>query len=410
MLAIDRIRQDIEALSKFNSTPEQGCTRFSYSREDWQARDYLLRQFEQLNLSVTTDGVGNIRARRNGIKPELPPVLIGSHIDTVHHGGKFDGVLGVVSGLEALRVICAANTSHTHPIELVIFAEEEGSNFTSLAGSKALVGALDVEDLKRLVNSQGVSMYQAAKDFGLDPDSMHRHVISPGAVKAMLELHIEQSVVLETEGIPVGIVENVAGGRWLGVTLKGVANHAGATPMPYRKDPMAGAAEIISQVGTIVAAQGTDTTVATVGKIECSPNAPNVIPGEVFFTFDVRDINTAGMENVCSALIRTVKTVAESNGLRAEIQVMGETLPVRLSPFVSSELEAAATGLGLQHKRMNSGALHDACIMAGVTDVGMIFVPSVGGRSHAPEEDTRYQDIEAGAKLLLAALLRLAAA
>lgn len=409
MIDINRIRRDIEAIAAFNSTPGQGCTRFTYSPEDRQARDYLIQQMQALNLTICTDPVGNIRARKEGSVPGLPPVLVGSHIDTVWHGGNFDGVLGVAAGLEVLRQITEEGLAHAHPIELIIFAEEEGPNFGyPLAGSKALVGTLTAEAMKDLANAQGITMYQGAREFGLEPEKMAEHLLKPGEVKAMLELHIEQSVVLEREGIPVGIVENIAGGKWLGITIQGVANHAGATPMQYRNDPMAGAAAIICSLESLLAEAGTSTTVATVGRIECSPNAPNVIPGQVFFTVDVRDIGEDAIEAVCLALTEKVYAVAQSRGLLAKVKLMGDTKPVQLSAKVAKELITAARDLGIVARTMNSGALHDACIMTAVTDVGMVFVPSIGGRSHAPEERTRYEDIEKGCNVLLRAVLSLA--
>lgn len=406
---ISRLARDLESIAAFTATPGPGCTRLSYTPEYGKAREYLLTELDKLGLIVTIDGVGNIRARKEGSDPGLPPVMVGSHIDTVVHGGNYDGVLGVVAGLEALRTICQHNVDHAHPLELIVFAEEEGAGFgRPMAGSKALVGAMQVEDLKEIKNDQGVSMYEMAKDFGLEPDSMPKFVIKPGEVKALVELHIEQSVVLDSQGIAVGIVENVAGDIWLGVTLKGVANHAGATPMQYRHDAMAGAAEIISGVDNILARFGTATAVTTVGKLECSPNVVNVIPGEVFFTFDVRDIGSEGMGAVSIALTDRVHAVAKAWGLEAHVWTMAETKPVPLAPGVVGELEKAAGELGIPILKMNSGALHDACVMTAVTDVGMIFVPSVGGRSHSPEEFTRYEDIEKGCNVLLRALLRLA--
>ncbi|MGI6365559.1 MAG: Zn-dependent hydrolase [Bacillota bacterium] len=411
MLQIDiaRLRRDLERMAEFTATPGQGCTRFSYSPEDRRARDYLLAQLAELGLTVSTDGVGNIRARKEGRVPGLPPVLVGSHIDSVGHGGNFDGVLGVLAGLEVLRTIARHNQEHDHPLELIVFAEEEGSNFgRSLAGSKALVGALQVEDLKGFRDGQGRSMYQLAKDFGLEPDTMAEKTIKPGEVKALVELHIEQSVVLDRQGIPLGIVENVAGNKWLGVHLRGEANHAGATPMKFRRDPLAGAVEIMASVDDILTRFGSAAAVTTVGRIHCSPNIPNVIPGKVYFTLDVRDTNDEGLGAVAIALVDKVHAVARARGLEAEIEVLGDTKPVTFAPGVIGELERAARELGIPTLKMSSGALHDACVMTAVTDVGMLFVPSVGGRSHTPEEFTRYEDIEKGCNVLLRAILGLA--
>jgi len=222
-----RLMNHLEELSRFNRTPGEGVTRFSYSAEDEEARKYLLSLFNAAGLGVSRDGVGNIRARLEGSRPDAPVVLSGSHIDTVLHGGKYDGAVGTLGALEAVQTVAESGAQHSHPIEVIVFAEEEGSNFGStLSGSKALVGKYGVDEMKKLKNPEGKTMYDMARDAGYDPDSMPSHLLRPELVKAMIELHIEQSVVLESTGIPVGIVRAVAGIQALEIRVKGASNHA----------------------------------------------------------------------------------------------------------------------------------------------------------------------------------------
>ena len=404
-----RLMSHLEELSRFNRTPGEGVTRFSYSAEDGEARKYLLSLFNAAGLGVSVDGVGNIRARLEGSRPDAPVVLSGSHIDTVLHGGKYDGAVGTLGALEAVQTVAESGAPHSHPIEVIVFAEEEGSNFGStLSGSKALVGKYGVDEMKKLKNPEGKTMYDMARDAGYDPDSMPSHLLRPELVKAMIELHIEQSVVLESKGIPVGIVQAVAGIKALEIRLKGVSNHAGATPMNLRQDPMVAAAHLIAQVETLAKGTGTGSTVATVGRIQCFPNVSNIIPGEVRFSIDIRDTVQSGIESVVDGMAVLAPATAVSRGLSLEIIPVSESAPVALDSGVLSVIEACAKKRGTQYHRMNSGAVHDACMFAPLVPTGMIFVPSRGGRSHVPEEHTDPEDIAKGAALLAETLLELA--
>ncbi|MDD5515619.1 MAG: Zn-dependent hydrolase [Synergistales bacterium] len=406
---IGRIRRDIETICAFNATPGYGYTRFSYSREDALAREYLLEECSKLGLSVTVDGVGNIRARREGEDPGAPSVMAGSHIDTVLHGGKFDGLAGTVGALEAIRTIVEADIRLKHPVELVVFSEEEGSNFSlPLAGSKAMVGRHGPEDLKKAKSPGGRSMSEAAKNAGYNPDDLPFQVLRPEDVKAMLELHIEQSVVLDSQGLPVGIVEAIAALRLFETEISGVPNHAGATPMNLRKDPMVAAARVIAKIRDLARETPSGTTVGTVGRIFCEPNVSNVIPGKVRFTLDARDVDEPSLEGFVQAVRKTLQEESKSQGVVSEMRFLGGSKAVFLPPEITSLIENTANEREIPFMRMNSGAGHDSCLLATVTRVGMIFVPSIGGRSHVPEEDTRYEDLERGCNLLLGTLIKLA--
>ncbi|KON30371.1 N-carbamoyl-L-amino acid hydrolase [miscellaneous Crenarchaeota group-15 archaeon DG-45] len=406
---IERVKKDIEAICRFNSTPGMGYTRFSYSPEDAEAREYLLGEFAEAGLEANVDAVGNIRARLEGVDPEAPVVMSGSHIDTVLHGGMFDGLVGTVGALEAVRSIVESGVRTKHPIEVVVFVEEEGSNFGSTtAGSKAMVGIYGLEDIRRLKNDEGVSMYDMAKGFGLDPDDITGHVLGPGEVKAMIELHIEQSVVLDAEGIPIGIVEAIAGIKSYEIELTGVANHAGATPMHMRQDPLAAAAKVIAAVGGIAGKTGSPSTVGTVGRIVCEPNVPNVIPGRVLFTLDARDVNPEGIDMLVRRTEETMKEAARVHGVGASMRLIGESKTIIVPTEMIDLIEESARERGIPYRLMHSGAVHDSCLLAEITDIGMIFAPSIDGRSHVPEESTGFEDVKTGCDLLLDTILKLA--
>lgn len=408
LIDFERIKKTIEDLSAFNATPGSGITRFSYSVEDLDARKYLHDIMDDLGLLISVDAVGNIRARLNGKWKDAPVIMTGSHIDTVLNGGKYDGVAGVVGGLEILRVILENRIEINHPVELIIFTEEEGSNFgTTMAGSKTLTGKYNIDDLKTLQNFEGTSMYEMAKSAGFDPDSYQDYILKPGEVKAMIEMHIEQSNVLHSNNINIGIIEAAVGSKWFNVQLRGISNHAGATPMHLRNDPMVGAAKIIYEIPNFIRDKIFFTTVGTVGRLICKPNVPNVIPASVSFTVDIRDVNLKGIKAAEEELFAITDFVAKKYGLDKEIDLMGESDPINLSSKVIDVLEEVAVSNKLKYRKMNSGAVHDACILANVTDVGMIFLPSIDGRSHVPEEETSYEDIRIGCALLLDAILKL---
>ncbi len=405
---LERIRNDIQYISKFNTTSGDGTTRFSYTEEDKKVREYLIKEMEKIGLNITVDPIGNIRGKMEGKDSSLPSVMAGSHIDTVEHGGNFDGVAGVISALEALRVMKENNYKPEHSLEIIIFVEEEGPNFNfPLGGSRIITGAYSVDDLKKQINANGVSMYEAAEKFGLNPEKMNDFLIDKGDIKAMIELHIEQSVVLDELNIPVGVVQAAAGRKWIEIEILGDSNHAGATPMKFRRDAMVGASKIISKVDEITTEKAFESTVATVGKINCYPNVPNVIPEKVVFVLEIRDTDKNGIEIVKNQVEKNIEVICDKLNLKYKIKELSKTEPIIFSDKVLNILKESAEEQNIKYKRMNSGALHDACLMANVTDVGMIFVPSIKGRSHCPEEFTNYEDIKIGADVLLGALKKL---
>lgn len=335
--------------------------------------------------------------------------MMGSHIDTVANGGKFDGLVGVVAGLEVIRVLKENEIKLNNPIELIVFAEEEGSNFgTTMVGSKALTGVYKLQDLNQLKNDDNISAYQMMKDFGLEVDKMEEQKLKNEDVKAMVELHVEQGGILEREGLSVGIVKAIVGMKTYKIRFNGVSNHAGTTPMNLRKDPMIGASEMILHLKDVAKNKALKDTVATVGKIHSEPNASNVIANQVEIFVDIRDVEARGIEIVSEELQNKAKELEKKYHLEVEVELVGESNTVKLSKDVIDTIERVAKEKNYKHKKMNSGAVHDAVMLTNITDVGMIFVPSINGKSHCPDEMTKMEDIKLGCDVLLGAVIDLA--
>ena len=404
----NRIITRIETLAGFNMTPGNGITRFSYSDQDRLARNYIEQQCSLMGISVQTDPLGNIRARYNGQDNSLPPVWIGSHIDSVRNGGKYDGVVGVISALEVLNVLYENQITPLRPVELVIFAEEEGSNFgTTMIGSKAIVGKCDEEYLKQLTAETGHTAYEMIKSFGLAPEHLEQCRIKKGQIHAMIEMHVEQGAVLDRKGLIIGVVQAVAGMRTYRIEITGESNHAGATPMNMRHDPMTAAAELICDVEKYAQAEVYETTVATVGEIACLPNASNVIPQKIQFSVDIRDVQEDGIESIADYLRCRCTQLACERGVSITIHEIGSSKCIHLSPRITGLIEDVTRQKKLPYQCMNSGAVHDSAMLTEITDVGMIFVPSVNGKSHNPQEYTESTDIKHGAEVLLETVCRL---
>ena len=404
---IDRIARDIEIINSFTATPGKGVTRFTFSEPYMQARAHVVEELRKIGARLATTLGGNLCGRLEGSTTGLASVMTGSHIDSVLHGGRFDGVAGVVAALEVARVMAEENLPHRHPVDVVVFAEEEGSRFGSvMIGSRSWIGKLASEDLHLLRDKDGISYAAAMSNAGLAPEDTT--LLKPGMVKAMIELHIEQSLVLESKGIAIGVVEGINGIKQFMVSLTGVSNHAGATPMGLRHDALQGAARVIAAVEEIAVGEMEGSTVATVGMLTCEPGQANVIPGRVQFTIDIRDLDSERIDQTVRRIMSVIQTTCQTRGLAFDIQPRSDTPPVRLSKEVVQLIETTAREKGLKTLRMASGALHDSSILPEVTEVGMIFVPSKSGRSHCPEEETDIEDIRTGAELLLGAVTKLA--
>jgi len=399
-----RIEKDIEEINKFNSTPNLGTTRSTFTKEYIGAIRYIIKELEQIGADIQTMKGGNLRARFHGSEKNAPSVMIGSHVDSVFQGGMYDGVVGTVAALEVVRIISENNILHKNPIDFVVFAEEDGSRFSSvLLGSRIWSGKVKDEDLKMITDKDGTSYLDAMKKSGLTPND--EKLMDGTKIKAMIEPHIEQSLVLESKGIPIGIVEVIAGIKQLEITIEGVSNHAGATPMNLRNDALCGAAEIILNAERIASENGT--SVATVGLVETLPGKTNIIPGKVKMTLDIRDKNDVVLNEIADKIIKSIETACNSRKLKYNIKHASYTKPVLLSKKIAKIIEIAAKSQGIETLRMVSGAVHDSSVVAELTDVGMIFVPSKNGRSHCPEEYTDIKYIEIAANILLESVIEL---
>jgi hydantoinase/carbamoylase family amidase len=402
---IDRLWKDIETLATF-SAGGAGVNRLTFSQEDRAARAYLRAQMTSAGLHVVEIPPGVMLGRFSPSTSSGPAVMSGSHIDAVPAAGRFDGIVGVLGALEVARVLAEHHVALRHPFEVVIYPEEEGTRFGSvLTGSKAWVGDLNIEQLGAMRDREGISYLAAMEAYGFKAADLERQRFQPDRVKAVLELHIEQSVVLEESAVQIGVVTTITGIRGFEVTLRGVANHAGATPMGRRHDALAGAAEIMLALERCTPTLGPH-TVCTVGQIACSPGARNVIPGEVRFSIDFRDI--ADLDVKWAEAESHIRAIANTRRLALDVRPLSSIEPVALSPTIQDVLEQVCSQRDFSCMRMPSGAVHDAQVMARLVATGMIFVPSHGGRSHCPEEYTAPAQIEQGANVLLDAVLALA--
>lgn len=397
-----RIERRIQALSRFGENPEGGVSRVAFGEADIEGRGYIISLMREAGLEVRVDDAGNILGRRAGRGPDLPTILFGSHIDSVPKGGNYDGDVGVIGAIECAQVLKEAGIVTRHPLEVVVFADEEGG----LVGSRAMVGELSEEALE-VVGHSGKTIRQGILDIGGDPERLERSRREPGGIKAYLELHIEQGGVLDSDGIQIGIVEGIVGIKWWDVTLEGFANHAGTTPMDRRQDSLLAAARLIMAVNRVVTSTP-GRQVGTVGKIAAEPGAPNVIPGRVVMSLEIRDLSMERIEALYEGIRAEAEAIAAAGGVKisfAPIDVTAVAAPT--DERIRDLIEESAEDLGLSSLRMPSGAGHDAQDLAQIAPIGMIFVPSVGGISHSPDEYTRPEDMANGANVLLHTILRI---
>ena len=415
----ERLLETLNDLRKFTDTPGEGVTRFSYGVQDACAREYILERAVDAGCTVEIDALQNIRIGLLNNSPEKLTVMAGSHIDTVRHGGWLDGVYGVCGALEVLETLAESEEIFPYNYEMVIFAEEEGSNFGStMTGSKFVTGFYKEEDLGKLKNGSGKTLRQilvglplqddeesAVNVYSDEPFDADKILWDFDGIKTMLELHIEQGPVLDEEGLSIGIVDAIYGMRVIEVTLTGVGNHAGATPMNIRYDALCTAAECVLAAEELVKADEDRQTVVTIGKMEVFPNWSNVIPEWVKFTVEVRDKEEAKINRFMDGIIEKIKEIAYARKVSFDIEEHSKSSPLYLTKRLKDDMTAMAENQGLAYKVMDSGAVHDACMIAHFVDTGMIFVPSIDGRSHVPQENTKEEDIAAGVQFLMDTVL-----
>ena len=392
----ERLQSRITELAKFGANPEGGVSRVAFSAADIAGREYISKLMREAGLVVRVDTAGNIIGRREGSDPKLPVIMTGSHIDSVPGGGNYDGDVGVLGAIEVAQVLQERGVRLRHALEIVSFTDEEGG----LIGSLAMTGRLEPAALDVMSHS-GKTIREGLRAVGGDPERLEQSRRKPGELKAFIELHIEQGAVLDESDVDIGVVEGIVGIRWWDVTINGVANHAGTTPMNRRRDALMSAAEVVLAVNR-VATSMPGRQVATVGRIRAEPGAPNVIPGTVVMSLEIRDLEAKKISEVFDAIHAEASKIAQARQTPitfTELKVASEPAPTdeRMRGIISK----AATSLGLTHMLMPSGAGHDAQDMTHIAPTGMIFVPSVGGVSHSPKELTSSKDMANGANVLL---------
>jgi allantoate deiminase len=407
---VGRIKKDIEVLAQFNSTPKEGMTRLSFTPEDKKARDYVMGEMQRIGLKISVDAAGNIIGRWQGEDPTAAPVMAGSHLDSVPHGGIFDGTSGVVAALESARVLSGRGQRLKRSFDVVVFTEEEGGGRfrAGLFGSRSLTGQIKRDMLESIKDFQGIPMARAMADFGLSPTGIEIAAMKPSSVHAFVELHIEQGPVLEKNDIPVGIVTAIFGIEEGTVQLKGSSGHAGAIPMVLRHDSMTAAAKIIVEINRTVKEIGSPAAVGTVGLVQAYPGVINIIPDNVLFTYDMRDTDNEKHQAMLDVIKGKIRQIAKEEGLREEITVNLYSPAVILTERVINVMQEIAGSKDIPTQPIVSGAGHDAMVMPRISDnVNMIFVRSKGGHSHRPDEWTDWEDLHKGTELLLETVTRL---
>lgn len=402
----DRLWNNIHKLGEIGRTAEGGITRLSFTETEKEAKETVKGFMAEAGLKVWEDEMGNLYGRREGRNPELPAILIGSHIDSVFNGGIFDGPAGVLTGIEVLHSLNDQNVQSAHPVEVVAFTDEEGARFSSgMLGSKAITGTITDEDLYGSRDADGLTVADAMKLAGFDEKLVHQAKRNPADIKCYLELHIEQGKVLEKENLPVGIVTGIVGVSWLKVTLEGEAGHAGTTPMNFRKDPLTAAASIIDFAEKL--GKREIPSVITVGRIQAFPGGINIIPGKVEFTFDIRDLSDDKIDSLTAQLKEFIASTCEERGISFKVEELHKLPAALCSPAIKAEFAESLKGLSIQPFELPSGAGHDAMIVSEIADMGMIFVRSKDGISHNPKEWSEKEDLAAGAEVMYETVKRL---
>ncbi|WP_120464436.1 allantoate deiminase [Paenibacillus aceti] len=400
------IMQLLEWLGYFGDDPEGGITRLLYSKEWLEAQKALEGWMKQEGFDVYFDEIGNLFGGLQGTKYQDETILTGSHVDTVRNGGLYDGQYGIVAGLLAVKYLKETYGQPLRNLQVVSMAEEEGSRFPyAFWGSKNIVGTAKREEVQNIADFDGIAFVDAMRECGFrfrDESAEIRRDL-----KAFVEIHIEQGSVLEKEGQSVGVVHSIVGQRRFTIEVNGEANHAGTTPMGYRKDAVQAASAMICDIINRAKQHG-DPLVATVGKIEVKPNVVNVVPGHALFTLDVRHTEKSEIIQFTEEITASLKRIAEDMGVELNIDMWMDADPVPMDGRIVEVIERQCKEKGLNYRLMHSGAGHDSQILAELTPTAMIFVPSRDGISHNPAEYTEPHDLAEGVKALIGTLYKLA--
>ena len=408
MINAKRFEANFNAISEFGALKGGGLTRLAFSKEDLEAREFLINLIEKNGFKLKIDNVGNIFAiYDDGCEPDAKPVCVGSHIDSVPNGGFYDGTLGVMAGLEALMAIKEAGIKLKRPLWLINFSCEESSRFkTATIGSKIISGKLSEQRLHELKDESGISLFEAMSMAGLKPQNLNDAILKENSLHAYLELHIEQGPVLERSGISVGVVSGIAAPIRFEITIHGKADHSGATPMNMRSDALLAASHIIIAANKF--AKNKKTAVATVGYAHAKPGVLNVVPGEARLGVDLRDIDKVSLEELNLELRNFVGELSRELNFSYEIRELSSDEPVKLSEHAINLLEDEAKKLGVETLTLPSGAGHDAMNLTKLANsVGMLFIPCVDGISHNTKEAINFKDAVTATKILTNALMRL---
>lgn len=394
-----RIESRIMELAKFGRDEKGHGYRVAYTKGDIAGRNWFIELMKKAGLDVSIDAGGNIIGKRKGKNQSLKPIAFGSHIDMVPDGGNYDGTLGSISALEIIEILNENKLVTDHPLEVIIFGNEEGG----LVGSKAMAGLLNDEGLGK-VSQSGLIMAEGIKAIGGNPNNIQSCIRKKGDLHAFVELHIEQGGILENENIQIGVVEGIVGMMDWDVTIEGFANHAGATPMNIRKDALLAASKLVVAVNEVVnGVQGRQ--VGTVGKISSFPGASNVIPGKVVMSLEIRDLSMEKVEMLFAEVQKRADLIASESKTKISFQPQFVIKPALSNNLLQDKINSTAKGLGFTTKFMQSGAIHDSQNMSLIAPMAMIFVPSVGGISHSPNEFTKAEDMTNGANVLLNTIL-----
>ena len=404
---MDKFRYDFNSIAQCGILDNGGVTRLALSAPDHEARAYLIKTMRTEGLEVHIDAVGNIHGIFKGTQPELPEVVIGSHLDTVPHGGHYDGVVGVLAGIEVIRRLKAKGMRPERSVRIINFCAEESSRFgVATIGSKAITGKLSSDQLQFITDSSGISVSTALHQCGCDVAELEHDILDAKHIHAFLELHIEQGRCLEQQQKDVGIVTAIAAPTRFDLSIKGRNDHSGNTPMHMRRDALAGAAEVVLAVETI-ATHASTSCVGTVGVLEVAPGAMNVVPGHVHMQIDIRDIDMEEKQRACKELQESMAEIATRRDLEIERKILCDDQAVPLDPELRHKIAVLAQQHEISSIEMPSGAGHDAMHFADVAPTALLFIPSIAGISHNIREQSTFEAIEKGIALLYATVAEL---
>lgn len=401
------IINEIEQIAQFGKD-KRGVTRLAFSPADRAAREYVEKLMRESGLAIRTDQIGNMIGRIEGTDAKAAAVVTGSHLDTVPEGGKFDGIVGILGGIAALRTLKVRGPL-THPLELIVFSGEESNRFgVSAIGSRVMTGWTSAKTLGKLKDQDGVTFTQLLAEQGLDINHLDQAVRRPEEIKAFVELHIEQGTALEKANKTIGIIESVAAPARCKIIVEGVAAHSGTTPMDERQDALVSAAMIILAVNEIALEQADRGVVGTVGALKVYPGAMNVVPGLVEMLLDIRGMNHTSIIKCLQEIKDAVSEIAERQNTGVAIEILSSERPASLDGELVERIAGICRQQGIQYQHMNSGAGHDAMNMARITKAGLILIPCKAGVSHNPDEYASPEDIQKGIDVLTETLYQLA--